>query len=131
MNETDYINSVVGLPYEEGANGDGSFDCWGLIPHSFKHIENIEIPKATDRINCNLHESAKTDLKNWIECGERESQVFFCYKNGIMVHCGRVLLLNKALHAAGNITNGQVMVWSIRKLKLFYKEVRFFKYANN
>jgi hypothetical protein len=47
-----------------------------------------------------------------------------------MVHIGRVLD-GKALHAAGELTNGQVMVWPWRKVQLIYKNIEFYKYANH
>jgi cell wall-associated NlpC family hydrolase len=130
MNEVDYINSVVGTPYKTGSDGGGSFDCWGIVVDSFRNIEQTEIPKAIEREECNLNESSVEYLKTWTECTHKDAHIFCCYQGDRMVHVGRVLGKN-FLHAFGDENNGQVMVWSKRKITMIYKNIRFFKYANN
>lgn len=132
MNEVDYINSVVGIPYKTGSDGGGSFDCWGIVVDSFRNIEQIEIPKAVQREECNLNESSVEYLKTWTECTRKDAHIFCCYHDDMMVHVGRVLCSGrKFLHAIGDDENGQVRVWNKKTINTIYNNIRFFKYANN
>lgn len=127
MNSNDYINSVVGLPYKEGADGDSEFDCWGIIPHSFRHVEGIELPTVHNREACDLDGSARIDgMKQWQACEAKDADIFCCYHGGKMVHIGRVFWPHH-LHAAGAITRGQVAVWNSTMVRRMYKDVRYFK----
>lgn len=127
MSPEEYINSVVGLPYEKGADGPYSFDCWGIVPHSFLEVEGIELPKIEDRDNCDLDGSSKGELSKWAECSRSKADIFCCFHHDKMVHIGRVLS-GMALHAAGDLTDGQVAVWPWRKVELVYRNLKYYRY---
>ncbi len=128
MNDIDYINSVVGMPYKKGSNGGGTFDCWGLVVDSFKVIDGVTLPPVINRDDIAIGSVGYLD--DWTECTHKDADIFCCYQNDVMVHIGRVLGKN-FLHAFGDENNGQTVVWSKRKLTMIYKHIRFFKYANN
>lgn len=35
---------LIGRPYDLGAGGPDSFDCWGLVRWVFKNVHGIELP---------------------------------------------------------------------------------------
>lgn len=128
MNSNDYINSVIGKPYKQGADGPNEFDCWGIIPHSFHHVEGIELPTIPNRAECDLDGSARADgMSDWQECKAANADIFCCYDaKERMVHIGRVFWPHH-LHAAGDLTRGQVAIWTAVMVRRIYKNVRYFK----
>lgn len=121
MNHTwdSYINYVVGKPWANRTSGPMSFDCYGLLIDSFRKINGITLPfvdgysskKPIEQIGTN--EAFK---KHWLECNEKEAQVFACYDaDGNMFHVGRITPFG-ALHAFGQYGQGQVSMHSVKAL---------------
>ena len=52
---------LIGKPYEPGARGPDSFDCWGLVTHVFKDAWGIDLPlfAGLDSVS-NMRESVET-----------------------------------------------------------------------
>lgn len=40
----DWINRVIGLPWTEGAQGPGAFDCWGLARATQRELFGRDLP---------------------------------------------------------------------------------------
>lgn len=38
------INDFIGLPYQEGARGPGSYDCYGIVAAVFRVLRGVELP---------------------------------------------------------------------------------------
>lgn len=41
---THWSTKYLGVPFEDGANGPDSFDCWGFVVHVLKQEQGIELP---------------------------------------------------------------------------------------
>ena len=96
---------------------------------SFKAVDGIDLPMVKDRSACDLDDSSKHALKDgfWVKCDKKEADIFCCFnEKDTMIHIGRVML-NKALHAAGDVTRGQVTVWPWRMVERVYKKVECYK----
>ena len=131
MTEIDYINTYIGTPWVKGSDdiNNGGLDCWGVVVHSFKEIEGIDLPPIESRSTCDLDGLSKKhidgDLYQEIDDAE-DGCIFCCYKDGYMVHIGRILA-GKAVHANGDIGYGSMCAWDVKLLKRIYKELKFYK----
>lgn len=121
MDAAEYINSVVGKPYKKGADGDDAFDCWGLVVHSFKHVEGIDLPSVVDRESCDLDGSAAYCIDKYEVCEANEATIFCVYDvNAQMTHIGRVML-GKVLHCFDSPNGkGCVQTWPMRLAEKLY-----------
>lgn len=130
MNADDYVNWVVGKPYRVGADGDDEFDCWGLLPHAMRHVYGVVLPTPSQRINNDLDAGAREQIGAglWQECDASEAHIFCCYDGDKCVHVGLVMC-DRALHAAGELTRGQVALWRLNVLRRVYKKVTYYKWS--
>lgn len=129
--QIEYINTYIGTPWLKGSDeiDNGGLDCWGVVVHSFKEIEGIDLPPVTSRELCDLDGSAKNDIDGdfYQEISKPEDGcIFCCYKDGVMVHIGRILA-GKAVHANGDAGYGSMCAWSIPVLQRVYKELKYYK----
>lgn len=44
MNAAAFINSIVGLPWQEGAQGPCAYDCWGLARSTQRELFGRDLP---------------------------------------------------------------------------------------
>lgn len=134
----EYINKMVGVPWVLGGNcpiDDNGLDCWGTVTHSFKELDNIDLPNIENRQPKHMDETGgiQLDSGKYTKLSLPENGcIFLCYKNNALVHVGRVLA-NKAYHCNGNIgIDGSVVVWPLKKLLCVYDSVKYVRYnANN
>ena len=131
MTKIEYINTFVGTPWLKGSDdiSNGGLDCWGVVVHSFKEIDGIDLPPIESRATCDLDGLSKKHIDGnlYEEIDEpQEGCIFCCYKNGVMIHIGRILE-GHAVHANGDIGYGSMCAWPIKVLQRIYKELRYYK----
>lgn len=119
-----HINRMIGLPWVKGSDdpANGGVDCWGAVVYSYKCIDCVTLPSVIERDKCDLNESAKSALDDYVELdGAQEGAIFCCYdSNDMMVHIGRVLA-GKAYHAVGNPDKPEsVQLWEVATLERVY-----------
>lgn len=116
MNEQDYIERMVGKPYLQGSDciTQGGIDCWGIIKDYFSRVRGVQLDDPAERIN--IEEGGLQGLDQFEDCASVDADVFTCWKNDVMTHCGIITSEGVALHAVGEGDNGQVMLWPLRKL---------------
>jgi len=128
-----HIERMVGLPWVQASDDpvNGGVDCWGAVVYSYKCIDCITLPSATNRMACELDASAQSDMQDYYEVKPRtERSIFCCYdKDGSMVHIGRVLA-GKAYHSVGTPDNPRkVCLWKLDYLEdLYNKQDGYVKY---
>lgn len=139
MNKIDYINAVVGKPWQDRASGPLAFDCWGLVVDSFKRVDGVDIEPVQGYLTgeqIDVAGPSEIASGHWIELQQPEDGAVFCaYEtNNTLSHVGRVFLLAgggyHALHARGTTNRGQVTADHIRVIERFFDgRVKYFKRA--
>lgn len=131
MKPSDYINEVVGKPWQRGADGPSAFDCWGLIIDSFRKIDGIELPSIGEYSVAVADDKMVEALsaQRWHKLEKpKDGCVVCCFVDGSLQHVGR-LFYGKMLHSrGGNNGAGEVCVWSILVTKRLYKQVEFYEW---
>ena len=109
MNWSDYINKNIGKPWVNRSIGPDSFDCYGLLIHSFYSVDDIEIPEPTGyKLGEPIELCGNNNKSKWVPTNINEASAFACYnKSGEMVHVGRVTPYG-LLHAFGSGGHGSV-----------------------
>jgi len=125
MTVTDYINSVVGLPWVAGSDDPSiGLDCWGLVVDSFRRIDGIELPplNAYDALDIAAGFAEGMAAGKWQPCGALDGAVVACFDaEDRLDHVGR-LLCGKMLHSQGKRTQpGEVTLWPIGVARKFYR----------
>lgn len=131
MIDTDYINSVVGKPWVNRAEGPDSFDCWGIVIDSYRKVDGIELPQIDGYIDteCKTDEAAQQakDANIYERCEAQDGAIMVAYFNDKMVHVGRCLC-GGVLHATEGIG---VRFDKYRVIKAINQRVEFYKYGVN
>lgn len=137
MNKIDYINSVVGKPWQDRCAGPDAFDCWGLVVHSFKIVDGVDIEQVDGYTQGQPIETAgpvEVQSGHWQEIQSPEDGSVFCAyeSNNTLSHVGRVFVLAgggpHAIHARGTTQRGQVTADHIRIIERFFDgRVKYFK----
>lgn len=133
MNATDWINDVVGKPWQDRANGPDTYDCWGLVEDSFLRVDNNPLDQVNGYSEGEPIETAGAQEElsgNWQESESEHGSVFCVYDdNGDMVHVGRVFMIPKAglyaIHSRGE--GGQVQANKLAAIKRKYANLKFFR----
>lgn len=127
--EINDIQSLLGLPWERGAEGPKSYDCWGLVKHCLQKI-GIEVKLDVDYdFPKGMQEEFNQSLAYWVELPEPEDNcIIYGYKGGLPCHIGFVID-NWVFHALGEENNsGYVVMTKLKTFKRLYSDVRFFKW---
>ncbi len=129
----DYINSVVGKPWVDRANGPDSFDCWGIVIDFFEKIHG-------DKIDVSGYESKNIDFYQgfydqinkgiFVPADETDNGVVFtAFVKDTPTHIG-VVIGDMCLHAlGGNNVLGQVRYHKLRVMKRIYDRLEYYKYV--
>ena len=131
MNHDDYINSVVGKPWVNRAEGPEEFDCWGIVVDSFRKLDNIELPQIsgyTDK-DCNTGDAAQEafDTNNYRKSQPTDGAIMTAFFNGKLVHVGRCLC-GGVLHASEGMG---VRFDKYRVINKVNQKVEYYKYVND
>ena len=131
MNAIDYINSTVGKPWVNRAEGPDSFDCWGIVIDSFRRIDDIELPQIDGYIDkeCNTGDAAQEalDSKNYIKCQPTDGAIMAAFFDDKLVHVGRCLA-GGVLHATEGIG---VRFDKYKLIAAVNQRVEYYRYADN
>lgn len=129
----DYINKQLGKPWEPSAEGDKSFDCYGLVRYTYLILKNIDLPAFV--YNC----FDNTDLiktinqkKEWACFSEKSKKnrkdfdIVLMGKNKKPTHVG-IYLNDGVLHCARDAG----VTWAkIDRLKTQnYNHLHFYEYC--
>ena len=134
MNKEDYINKVIGKPWENRAEGPESFDCWGLVVDSFRKIENIEVPQVDGYADslCDTDIATIEEIKtgNWRPSQPCDGAVMVAYKNDRPIHVGRVIC-GGVIHAFGKNGHGSVKWNTFRVINSIFSKVEYYAYNHS
>lgn len=131
MNPEDYVNTAIGKPWVNRAEGPESFDCWGIVIDSFRKIEGIELPQLegyTDK-NCETSLAAKEALNSnkYAKCQPTNGAIMAAFFDDKLVHVGRCLC-GGVLHATEGIG---VRFDKYRLIAAINQRVEYYSYVNN
>lgn len=135
MNQSEFINNVVGLPWKNRAVSFESVDCWGLVLLYYKHVLKIDLPSVEGYFeNDNVDDCWVKETKNshWIESDvQQHGLVFTCYSSqGRPMHVGICIGGGLVLHADGHVNaGGTVRVNKIKSMQRLFGRVTYHKYV--
>lgn len=127
MNATDYVNSVVGKPWVNRAEGPDEFDCWGLVIDSFRKLDGIELPQISGYVDpeCKTSVAANEAIisGNYETCKPHDGAIMTAYYGGKLVHVGRCLC-GGVVHASEGLG---VKFNSYRAIESTNQKVEYYK----
>ena len=127
MNKIEWIDSVVGKPWVDRADGPDYFDCWGVVLDSFLRVDEKPLHNVEGYDSGELIETAGArEAQGWPEIESPIDGCVFCVilASGDMIHVGRIFQVGSglvAVHAAGKHGNGQTVAEPIRAIKERFK----------
>lgn len=126
MTPEDYINSVVGKPWRNRAEGPEAFDCFGLVIDSFRKVDGVELPQIAGYVdeNCDVHRAAAGPLKDgtFRRAQPQDGAIMVAYDGSKVVHVGRVMA-GRVIHAKDG--NG-VMCHSFRSINRMFSRLEYY-----
>jgi len=130
MNELEWVDSVIGKPWEKFAQGPKSFDCWGLVVDFFSRVKGINLDDIEGYVNgtATIQSAFNQEVSSWSEsdCG----YVAVSFSQGLATHVG-VRIGNRIIHAFGNEAGtGRVANQTISQFKRLYRgEIKLYKWV--
>ena len=117
-----------GKPWVNRAEGNGAYDCWGLVLASFREIDGIELPQISGYADkkCQTGNAVtQADLAKFTESQPTNGAIMAIFSNsGKLQHVGRCLC-GRVLHA----TKGLGVRWdTYQSINSRNRNVRYFKY---
>lgn len=95
MRAEEYINLVVGKPWESRAEGPDSFDCWGLVIDSFKKIDGVHLPQIKSYANIDSEKHVIADeafgSNTYEKCNYQDGAIMTAFMGDKLVHVGDAL----------------------------------------
>ena len=132
MTPADYVNSVVGKPWVNRAEGPDAFDCFGLVLDSFRKLDKIELPLVPGYADFTVEvadavEYQKT-ISQWEKVYPKDGAVMVCYQLRKPIHVGRCLV-GGVVHALGNARGeGEVRFHSYWSLDKVFSTVEYYAF---
>jgi len=115
---------LIGIPYEPGGRGPGTYDCYGLVRECLRR-DGIIVPDYTSpKDGVIITALFAMELRLWELC-EPQKGVMAVLKVPGNTHCGYMLNPEYMLHtwkASGGVVIEPVRVWGHR-LRGFYRYV--------
>lgn len=133
MNQQEFIDRVIGLPWVDRASSFESVDCWGLVLLYYKHVLGIELPEITgyEQGECDTSQGWQSGVHQWqqVDKAAGSGLVFTCYKGNKPSHVGITISPTKVLHSRGWVNNpGKVEIHSIRAIERLYGKLTYHKF---
>lgn len=133
MNQTEFINRILGKPWLNRATSFDAVDCWGLVLLYYKHVLSIELPTIIgySKGDCDTAQGWQSDIHHWQQVNKpiTDGLVFTCYKDGAPTHVGITISSTKVLHSRGFPGNpGKVEIHSIRAIETIYGKMTYHKF---
>lgn len=131
MNAEDYVNSTIGKPWVNRAEGPEEFDCWGIVIDSFRKVDGVELPQINGYVDeeCNVSVAAKEalDSRMYAKCQPTNGAIMAAFRGENLVHVGRCLC-GGVLHS----TEGMgVRFDKYRLVAAINERVEYYKYVDN
>lgn len=135
MNAYNYINSVVGKPWVNRAEGPDAFDCFGIVIDSFRKVDGIEIPVICGYSDGSDDIESGFDIESnsgaWRKSQARDGAVMVAYNNDKPAHVGRCIA-GGVLHALGNQDGqGSVQFHDYKMLRKIFNRVEYYALNNS
>lgn len=94
MKTVDYLHRIMRARYSLGKSSWQEVDCWGLVEHSFKHIDGLELPPIERHSKDQVPELGAIQEGSgfYTEVDQCEGAIICFYaKSGALEHIGRIL----------------------------------------
>lgn len=124
MTHEEFIESAIGKPWVNRADGMNEFDCWGLVVAYYREVLGVTLPIYLDE-DIQVGYLREIESGRWVE---GQGIVFMSFVDGLPCHCGLVFD-NKVLHASGWEGSGQVTLQPLRKIHRLFKDVKIYAYC--
>ena len=128
MQITDYI----GTKWEADGVGPGSFNCWTMVRHYYKHVLGVELPEQVVDVNCikavtKLAQSESENLSVWEELKTPvEGAIVLMGAGRTMGHVGVIATRDlQVLHCSHSA--GRSNLQSLHKIRQQWRNVKFYK----
>ncbi len=133
MNQQEFINKVIGLPWVNRASSFDEVDCWGLVTLYYKHVLGIDLPIITGyaKGECDTSHGWQSGINQWQQMDRPSVNglLFTCYKGDEPSHVGITISAIKVLHARGFVgCAGKVEIHSIRAIESIYGKITLHKF---
>lgn len=127
MNQIEFINKMIDVPWIEGKADFSECDCWGLVELYHDRVLGIELEDTHDMP---MEEGMNAQLAtgDWIELFNPDSSsiVFMAYVNNRPAHCG-IVIGERVLHSAGDRRHGGYCRFErLSVMQNRYKDMRYF-----
>lgn len=126
MNKKQFIEKIIGTPYENRAHSFDSCDCFGLVYLYYSEVLGIKFGLTESYLNGDdFHGAFMAQLQRgrWdkIKRPSGEEVVFMMYNRDIPLHCGVMIDSVNCLHSLGNPTTntGQAVMWTISQVERY------------
>lgn len=134
MNQQEFINKVMGLPWINRASSFESMDCWGCVVMYYRHVLGIELPTINgyEQGECDTAQGWQSGIHQWeqVDKASADGLVFTCYKGGKPTHVGITISATKVLHSRGWVGNpGKVEIHSIRAIEAIYGRMTYHRFV--
>lgn len=120
MNQSDFINKILGKPWVNRAVSFDSLDCYGVVIMYYRHVLGIELPTVTGfKEGDPIADCWENNINMWEQVDKPSTNglLFTCYKGERPMHVGIVISPTHVLHCRGNTGNsGKVELHSIRAI---------------
>lgn len=123
-----FCEKANGKPWVNRAEGNGAYDCWGLVLASFREVDGIELPKLAgyDDKKCSTSDAARQMDMSRFTLSQPVNGAIMCILDNKenLIHVGRCLC-GRVLHA----TKGLGVRWdTYQSINSRNRNVRYFKY---
>ena len=110
MSESEFIESVIGKPWQNREATFDSMDCYGLVILYYEHVLDINLPNINGyKAGTNFLRLWLSNInKSWMQVGrpEKSGIMCTCYVGDIPSHVGIVVSGNMILHCPGSVEKG-------------------------
>ena len=134
MNNTEFINDTVGLPWVNRATGPDAYDCWGLVVRYYSEVLGIELLDIEGYASglIDINDGYHVEREHWRQIDKpKDNCIFMAFQDGCAVHCG-IVIGNHSLHCLGsNEKPGQVGYHSLTAIERMYKDIEFYEYRQS
>lgn len=140
MTRTEFLSSLIGIPFEKNAKGPNSFDCWHLAVYVQYHLfgriaPQIDVPENAGWPWMIEQFTTHHELSNWVEVLQpanglitaNDGAMVLMARNRQPAHCGVYLKKErKVIHA--DEESEAVVMQTVSMLKsLAWNRLRFYE----
>ena len=129
MHKAEFLQAVIGKPWENRACSFDAMDCWALVVLYYRHVLGIEIHQTADyESGSDFLTCYDADVVFWRRTESFvDGDIFVAWVGSKPVHVG-LIVDGKALHSRGE--NGHVRHDAIRTIQKLFTKVEFYRYAD-